>query len=168
MSTIKERLQDIIDKRFARRTSVFAQALGISPNTIANYIRPKRASKPTSDFLGAVVEKLGIDAVWLLTGKGSMDGNLGFGVIRDDVGGQINSFNGNMNPNMPCSDEKNQFQLLRIEVKHLTEKLYSEKDKNRSLQSHIEDLKATIIKYDERIAELKVRIKELKEKYEQQ
>ena len=63
----------IIDKRFNHNKAAFARAVEISPTTLASYLNPKKASKPTSDFLCDVVEKLGINAVWLLTGQGEME-----------------------------------------------------------------------------------------------
>lgn len=73
MIDIASQIQLIIDNRFNHNKAAFARAVEISPTTLASYLNSKKASKPSSDFLCTVVEKLGIDAHWLLTGEGEMD-----------------------------------------------------------------------------------------------
>lgn len=72
MSSISERIQGIIDERFNHKSAPFARTVGFSPQTVANYLNPKRASKPTSDFLEAVVRIVKVNAYWLLTGERQM------------------------------------------------------------------------------------------------
>ncbi len=68
MADINERLQKILTERFNDNQSAFANSLGVKQTTVANYFN-KRKSAPSLDVLSLMVEKLGIDARWLLTGK---------------------------------------------------------------------------------------------------
>lgn len=72
MSNINERLQEIVDELFNRNSVAFAKASGLPPTTVANYLNPKVASKPTADRLEAIVSKTGVSGTWLLTGEGEM------------------------------------------------------------------------------------------------
>ncbi len=70
--TINERLQLIVDKKFNGNKAAFAKALGIAPTSISNYLSKSRASKPTSDILGQIVNIVDdVNALWLLTGNGT-------------------------------------------------------------------------------------------------
>ncbi len=72
MNSINARLQEIVDKLFNRNSAAFAQAVGLPPTSVANYLNPNVASKPTADKLEAIVSKTGVDGTWLLTGEGEM------------------------------------------------------------------------------------------------
>lgn len=72
MSSINERLQEVVNKLFNRNSTAFAQAVGLPPTSVANYLNPNVASKPTADKLEAIVSKTGVDGTWLLTGDGDM------------------------------------------------------------------------------------------------
>ena len=69
---IKERLQFIVDNRFEGNKAAFAEAIGIKPTTISNYIgRGERTSKPSSEILESIVNSVqDINTYWLLTGEG--------------------------------------------------------------------------------------------------
>ena len=70
--TINERMQFIVDKKFNGNKAAFAKALGIAPTSISNYLSKSRASKPTSDILGQIVNIVDdVNALWLLTGNGT-------------------------------------------------------------------------------------------------
>lgn len=70
--TINERLQLIVDKKFNGNKAAFAKALGIAPTSISNYLSKSRASKPTSEILGQIVNIVDdVNALWLLTGNGT-------------------------------------------------------------------------------------------------
>lgn len=70
--TINERLQLIVDEKFNGNKAAFAKALGIAPTSISNYLSKSRASKPTSDILGQIVNIVDdVNALWLLTGNGT-------------------------------------------------------------------------------------------------
>lgn len=174
MSEISERLQTIIDERFNRRASSFAVALGISPTTLANYLNPKRASKPSSDILQKIVESTGVNALWLLTGNGEPFANAKTEIHTNsdnDINGSNNKIgsdnnNGNANGrnskviNNPCPDDRIIIENLAKEVKNLNEKL-DHKD------IIIAELRSSASKQDERIKELNERISELKERIEE-
>ena len=69
--TINERMQYIVDERFNGNKASFAKAIGIAPTSISNYLSKSRASKPTSDILGEIINVVhDLNASWLLTGKG--------------------------------------------------------------------------------------------------
>lgn len=70
--TINERMQYIVDERFSGNKASFAKAIGIAPTSISNYLSKSRASKPTSDILGGIINVVhDLNASWLLTGKGN-------------------------------------------------------------------------------------------------
>lgn len=76
--TINERMQFIVDKKFNGNKAAFAKALGIAPTSISNYLSKSRASKPTSDILGQIVNIVDdVNALWLLTGNGTPFSNIG-------------------------------------------------------------------------------------------
>lgn len=169
MVDIALQIQNIIDKRFNHNKSAFARAVGVSSNTLANYLNPKRASKPTSDFLCDVVEKLGINAVWLLTGQGEMEseqkpqgdevhthganspgkivGNVNYDqkqqlkeTVKDETVEEIVEIH--------CSDDLHKIEVLTIKVDCLT-------TENRKQEKTIADLRETV-------KDLRAQIKELK------
>lgn len=72
MDSINERLQEIVDKLFRRNSAAFAKAVGLPPTSVANYLNPKVASKPSADKLELIIRKTGVDGTWLLTGDGQM------------------------------------------------------------------------------------------------
>lgn len=74
---IKERLQFIVDNKFGGNKAAFAEAVGLRPTTISNYIgRGDRTSKPSSDILENIVNSVsGINTFWLLTGEGDPFGD---------------------------------------------------------------------------------------------
>lgn len=75
--TINERMQFIVDKKFNRNKAAFAKALGVAPTSISNYLSKSRASKPTSDILGQIVNIVDdVNALWLLTGNGTPFSNI--------------------------------------------------------------------------------------------
>ena len=75
--TINERMQFIVDKKFNGNKAAFAKALGIAPTSISNYLSKSRASKPTSDILGQIVNIVDdVNALWLLTGNGAPFSNV--------------------------------------------------------------------------------------------
>lgn len=135
MVDIAKQIQTIIDERFNRNKAAFARAVDIKPTTLASYLNPKRASKPTSDFLTAVVEKTGIDATWLLTGMGSMDGST-TSIKQDTQSGLNNNGDDNLNINMPCLDDMSHIRDLEREV----ERLQLELEHKSGLLIHKDDL----------------------------
>lgn len=70
-TSIKERLLHIIDSLFGGNKNAFSRAIGISPNSLSNYIGEKE-SKPAYDIISVIVEKIKVNPYWLLTGKGEM------------------------------------------------------------------------------------------------
>lgn len=74
METINDRMQQIVDTYFGGNKSAFAEKIGIAKTSITNYLGKQRASKPSSDMLAKIVNNVAVDAHWLLTGEGTMDG----------------------------------------------------------------------------------------------
>lgn len=171
MVDIALQIQSIIDERFNHNKAAFARAVGISPTTLASYLSAKKASKPTSDFLCDVVDKLGISAVWLLTGQGEMaDEQQPHGDdVRTSGANSPGKIVGNVTYDQKqpvkelmkeesveevveihCPDDLHKIEVLTLKVDFLT----SENGKQE----------ATIADLRDRVNELKAQIKELKEK----
>lgn len=171
MVDIALQIQSIIDKRFNHNKAAFARAVGISPTTLASYLSSKKASKPTSDFLCDVVDKLGISAVWLLKGQGQMAdepqhhgddvhtsganspgkivGNVNYDqkqqvkeLVKEETMEEIVEIH--------CPDDLHKIEVLTVKVDCLT-------TENRKQEETITDLRETV-------KELRARIKELKGK----
>lgn len=150
MAEINERLQKIVNERFNGKQTLFADALGIPQTSIANYFN-KRASKPSFEVLGLMVDRLGVDARWLLTGKEY----------------QLNGVNATNSPVSGASVVDSQIFIgvpseirdivLRYEST-IKEKIAQMDEKERI----IAEKERVIAEKDERIAELKERIEELK------
>lgn len=98
MSSIAERLYEIIKERFNKNVTSFATAMGFPVTTVSNYLNPKRKSKPNSDFLEAVVRIVKVNAYWLLTGEGKMfegeNTNDRRELTKQEVEGVENNFSG--------------------------------------------------------------------------
>ena len=82
METVNDRMQQIVDTYFDGNKSAFATAIGIAKTSITNYLGKQRASKPSSDMLAKIVTNVNVDARWLLTGDGVMQGKSQF-VLAD-------------------------------------------------------------------------------------
>lgn len=170
MVDIALQIQSIIDERFNHNKAAFARAVGVSPTTLASYLSTKKASKPTSDFLCDVVDKLGISAVWLLTGQGEMaDEQRPYGDdVRTSGANSPGKIVGNVNYDQKqqvkesvkeetteevveihCPDDLHKIEVLTIRVDYLT-------TENKKQEETISDLRETV-------KELRGQIKELKE-----
>lgn len=169
MSEISERLQDIIDERFNRNKAAFARAVEISPTTLASYFDSKKKSKPSSEVLQKIVENTGVDALWLLTGKGDAfptrweksehHTNSDNNVIGDED--KVNSDNNgsaigqdNVVMNMPCPDDAQHIRDLEKEVEKLRGDLTHKED-------IIAQMNLSARKQDDRIGELNATIARL-------
>lgn len=71
MSTINERLQFIVDKRFDGNISLFSRTVNVKQPTM-NTILGERKSKPSFEVISNIVnaKALNINSNWLLTGNG--------------------------------------------------------------------------------------------------
>lgn len=72
METINDRIQQIVDYYFNGNKAAFAKKIGMVPAAISNYLGNKRRSKPSIEMVVDIIQELEVDAMWLLTGKGSM------------------------------------------------------------------------------------------------
>lgn len=71
-TTVNQRIQAIVDERFAGNKSRFAKAIG-EPATSVNNVLGPRQTTPSSRTLLRIVEAVeGLSSDWLLTGRGSM------------------------------------------------------------------------------------------------
>lgn len=143
MAEINERLQKLVNERFGGSQTSFANALGVPQTSIANYFN-KRASKPSFEVLGLMVDKLGVDARWLLTGK------------EYQLNG-INATNSTLTGSTVVDSPI--FIGVPAEIKDLVmryEAIIAEKE------ARIKEKERLISEKDERIADLKERIDELK------
>lgn len=152
MAEINDRLQKIVDERFSGNQTSFAEALGKRQSSIANYLGQRR-STPSYEILKLMVERLGVDARWLLTGEEY----------------QLNGVNATNSPVAGSSVVDSQIFIgvpseirdivLRYEAT-IKEKLAQMEEKERI----IAEKERIIADKDERISELKERIDELKGK----
>ena len=69
MSTIHERIQDIVNKFGESKNTVIAKRLGVSEANIRGYIK---GIMPKEDILEKIVRNYDVSAHWLLTGEGDM------------------------------------------------------------------------------------------------
>lgn len=170
MVDIALQIQSIIDERFNHNKAAFARAVCISPTTLASYLSTKKASKPTSDFLCDVVDKLGISAIWLLTGQGEM-------ADEQPHGDDVRTSGANSPGKIVCNvtyDQKQQVKKLKKEESveevveiHCPDDLHKIEVltlKVNFLTSENGKQEATIADLRDRVNELKAQIKELKEK----
>lgn len=143
MAEISERLQKILTERFKDNQTAFAKALDLKQTTVANYFN-QRKSAPSLEVLSLMVERLGIDARWLLTGKEY----------------QLNGINATDSPLSGSSVlDSTIFIGVPAEIKDLVVSYETQlKDKEHQLN----DKERLITEKDERIKELKERIEELK------
>lgn len=171
MVDIALQIQNIIDKRFNHNKAAFARAVEISPTTLASYLSPKKASKPTSDFLCDVVEKLGISAAWLLTGQGEMEEKQK--PQGDDVDTHGANSPGKIVGNVNYDQKQQVRELVENETTKEVVKIHCPEDLHKievltvkvdSLTSENRKQEATIADLRDRVEELKERIKELKGK----
>ena len=72
METVNDRIECVVNEFYDGKKASFANAIGIDRFTIANYLGPKKRSKPSVDMLAKMVKALNVDAHWLLTGEGEM------------------------------------------------------------------------------------------------
>ena len=79
MTTINERIQQLVDETCNGNISEFARRAGIKQPTL-NTILGERKSKPSYDVLNAIATNTQVNASWLLMGEGDMkkDGTIQF------------------------------------------------------------------------------------------
>lgn len=173
MVDIALQIQSIIDERFNHNKAAFARAVEISPTTLASYLNPKKASKPTSDFLCDVVEKLDINAVWLLTGQGEMEekqkpqgddvdthganspGKI-VGNVKYDQRQQVKELVEEEKlegvVEIHCPDDLHKIEVLTVKLDNLT-------TENRKQEETIADLRDRVKDLKEQVKELKAKLK---------
>lgn len=143
MTDISERLQKILTERFKDNQTAFAKALDLKQTTVANYFN-QRKSAPSLDVLRLMVDRLGIDARWLLTGKEY----------------QLNGVNATDSPVSGSSVvDSTIFIGVPAEIKDLVMRYETQL---REKENQLNDKERLIAEKDERIKELKERIEELK------
>lgn len=71
MSTINERVDNIIKALYKGNKRAFATFLGVAPTVIENIVG-KRQGNPSYEVLVAIYAKANISADWLLLGEGPM------------------------------------------------------------------------------------------------
>lgn len=72
MTTINNRIKELITELFSSNKTAFSKAIGVSP-TVTENIVGKRQSSPSYELLKKIVDSIeNINHEWLLTGEGSM------------------------------------------------------------------------------------------------
>lgn len=142
MSEINSRIQQIVKERFDGNKTKFAKAIDTSQTTVSNYLT--RNSSPSGDVLARIVEHLGVDARWLLTGKEYT----------------LNGMNATDSPLTGASVLNSEIFIgVPAEIRDIVSRYESTiKEKDAQMQ----EKERLITEKDERIKELKERIKELK------
>ena len=69
MTTINDRIEELIKLRFNGNKGAFAEAIGMPPTSMSNYFGKGRRSKVSVNMLEKIVNVFDIDARWLLTGE---------------------------------------------------------------------------------------------------
>lgn len=143
MAEINDRLQTIVNERFEGNKSKFAKAIDTSQTTISNYLS-SRGSAPSIEVLARIVERLGVDARWLLTGKEYI----------------LNGINATDSPLTGASVLNSEIFIgVPSEIRDIVSRYESTiKEKDAQMQ----EKERLITEKDERIKELKERIEELK------
>lgn len=160
MDEIQERLA-IFLKASDLTAKAFEDICGFGNGTCAAI--SKRSRRKTFDIISKVFPQLNMD--WLKTGAGEM--------LRADLNINLQSNSGGDNQQNNQQSHNNRFEnhkiateskvaILKEKINSLTIQLNAEKDKNKGLQSNLEDLRASISDKDDRIKEYKERIAELK------
>lgn len=143
MADISDRLQKILTERFNDNQTAFAKALDLKQTTVANYFN-QRKSAPSLDVLRLMVDRLGIDARWLITGKEY----------------QLNGVNATDSPISGSSVvDSTIFIGVPAEIKDLVMRYETQL---RDKENQLNDKERLIAEKEERIKELKERIEELK------
>lgn len=82
MSTIHDRIQDIVKEFGGNKNTVVAKKLGVSEANIRGYIK---GIMPKEDVLEKIVRNYEVSAHWLLTGEGSMMDNDGKQLTTNNI-----------------------------------------------------------------------------------
>lgn len=169
MTTIRERLQSLINDRFNRNAAAFARQIGVSATAMANYISKSKESKPTQPVLEAIVKATGVDAKWLLTGEGfPFPPASPSGQQQQQVEGGAFQAQGLLVEQIrdikieeePLSAPQGRQENLKLEVEHLRQ-IISEKDARiAEKDARISDLQQQLQDKREDIAELRTLLKE--------
>lgn len=140
METINDRIEQIINSRFGGNKVDFATYIGIPPTSMSNYFGKERRSKISVNMIVKIVTLLKIDALWLLTGEESTKSEI-------HTEGAYSPAIGKGNISMDLISQST------TPDAHGNDMLLTEK---------IKFLEALLTEKDERIADLKERINELK------
>lgn len=78
-SQLANRLRTILDTIFNGNVSKFGKSIGITEGSIRGYIGEKKEKDgseriviPSAEVIATIVNNIGINSEWLITGKGSM------------------------------------------------------------------------------------------------
>lgn len=128
--TINDRMEILVNEKFAGNKAAFAKFIGLSPTAISSYLGKERRSKPNIDMVTNIIVKLRVDPMWLLTGETSSKSD-----IRTE--GDFSPASQSGNVSVVVSDS------VVAERVRLLEQLLSEKDARiDELKERIEELKA--------------------------
>lgn len=74
--TINDRIEMLVNERFDGNKAAFAKKIGYPPTGLSNYLGKQRRSKPNIDMVTAIVVRVGVDPMWLLTGEKTENGGV--------------------------------------------------------------------------------------------
>ena len=143
METINDRIEQLVNHQFNGNKAKFCKTIGLPPSGLSNYIGHSRRSKPSVDMIAKIVERVGVDPLWLLTGREAPVGK----IQHVGEGAQLNEAGASGNINAPG-------------LASLSSSLSSSGDVAR-LEMELKQAEARIAEKDARIADLKEMISQL-------
>ena len=136
METINDRIEQLVNHQFNGNKAKFCKTIGLPPSGLSNYIGHSRRSKPSVDMIAKIVERVGVDPLWLLTGREAPVGKIqhvGEGAQLNEAGAS-----GNINaPGLASLSSSGDVARLEMELKQAEARI-AEKD------ARIADLKEMI------------------------
>ncbi|MEG1861215.1 MAG: XRE family transcriptional regulator [Bacteroidaceae bacterium] len=84
METINDRMEMLVNERFAGNKAAFAKKIGLPPTGLSSYLGKQRRSKPSIDMVAKIITEVGVDALWLITGEKSKDSSTS-AVVNDSI-----------------------------------------------------------------------------------
>lgn len=144
--SINERIKAIADELFNGNMNELCRVARIKQATMSNIVAG-RMSKPSFDVINSIIDNIGIDANWLISGKGDMT-NKGM-MINENKGNTIQNNNGSMvNVSIPSSGTQ---KIIKpdgtVELQSIDSSVVTSNEVDR-LNQRIQDLERIITEKD--------------------
>lgn len=140
---LSRRLKIILDDIFKGNVSKFGKTIGITEGSIRGYVGDKKENDgsvrivtPSAEIIALIIEKIGINPEWLISGKGEM-------LIEDNVDlvNEEKPIYGNNTINIPVEE----YNELKKSIRNLieTNRYLSETNRNLSEMGKKKDIADT-------------------------